>query len=310
MTAEAPATHAALALAGRTLRYAEVEREGSGPGHLRRLGACEFDFDVDHAVLGGAGPTYLETVSTAVCEVFARTTARVLTVVAPPSALVGFSTPLPDGLPAVQRYEQLRQEAALLADVSPTQPARIRAAPVRVERLPSGPHVWHHVLHVPEMVHARLVLLGRSLGMGAYDLVEATRAAAAVIRTAVAGTEVGEEGPPQYELVVGLWGGRAEFALCRQGAWYAGHHGPAHTSEDATYFALAMLERMRVSPVHLRRLFVYGDEAAPARFSLLADFLGLQAELLDPLALFGRRPPNATPAALSAYAPCIGALLA
>ena len=251
---------ALVALYGRALRYAEVERSGLGAGRLARLGTCEFDFDVDEAVFGLTGPTYLDAVGAALNEVFQHTAARTLGVVAHPSSTVGFFTPLPDGLPAAQRHEQLRQEAALLADVSPSQPVRIHATPVRAEALPAGPHRWHHVLHVPETVHARLTLLTKSLGLGSYDLADAAQAAAAVVRA-----RLGAAGQHGFALALGAYGGHSEFVLVRDGAWYASHHGPGSTAEDTAYFAMALLERLAVAPGHVERLFVYGEDAGPER---------------------------------------------
>src|SRR5690606_19948994 len=157
--------------------------------------------------------------------------ARTLLVVAHPPALVSFFTPLPEGLPAPARYEQLRQEAALLADVSTAQPVRIRAVPVRTEVLPGPPdagrpHRWHHA------VHARLALLAKAAGAGTYDLVDATQAAAAVVRARLEALELPVPRPP-FALAVGAYPGHAEFALCRDGAWHHGLHAPGGAPEDA-----------------------------------------------------------------------------
>ncbi len=192
----APPVVAVAAFEGGALRYAEVERPAGAPVRLRRLGTCDFDVDAAEAVLGGGGPAALDTVASALREVFRDGGARTLLVVAHPPALVTFFTPLPEAMPAPARYEQLRQEAALLADVSTAQPVRTRAVPVRTEVLPGpegeggGPHRWHHVVHVPEPVHARLALLAKAAGAGTYDLVDATQAAAAVVRARLEALEL------------------------------------------------------------------------------------------------------------------------
>ncbi len=318
MPDDAPVT-AVAALRGRALRYAEVERpnDGSAP-RLRRLGTCDFDVDVEEAVLGNDGAEGLDAVGAALREVFRESAPRVLTIVARPAALVSFFTPLPDGLAAPARYEQLRQEAALLADVTTAQPVRIRAVPVRTEILPLGPRRWHHVLHVSEPVHARITLLARGLGAGTYDLVDATQTVASVARAVIADARAaGEVADPArpYSLVIGSYAGEAEFSLLRdavddgQPAWHFGLHAAAETPEDAAYFGLTMLDRLSVTPEEVGRLLVYGDRIDPDMRAALGELLGSAALPLDPLPLFGRRPEGVDAAALAAFAPCLGAVV-
>lgn len=303
-----PSALAAVALHGPALRYAEVEPgpRPHDPGRLRRLGTCDFDFAVDEAVLGLTGPTYLDTVIEAVREIFRGTSARSLLVAVHPPALTGFFAPLPEALGAPERYEQLRQEAALLADVSTAQPVRIRAVPVRTEALAGEPHRWHHVLHVPEPVHARLSLIAKALGVNTYDLVDATHAAASVVRALDANQAAP---PPPFTLALGAYAGHTELALVHEGAWHHGHHVPGRAPEDAAYFAAALLDRLGLQPAQVRRVLLYGEEADPARYGLLADLFQTTPTLLDPLAVYGRTPPEASPTLLAAYVPCVGALL-
>jgi hypothetical protein len=305
-------TLAAVSLAGRALRYAEVERAGRRRG-LRRLGTCDFDFAVDEAVLGLSGPSYLETVSEALREVFHDTAARTLLVAVHPPTLPGFFSPLPEALGAPQRYEQLRQEAALLADVSMTQPVRIRAVPVRTEALTvaghRAPYRWHHVLHVPEAVHARLTLLAKALGAGTYDLVDSTHAAAAVAAALDAPAATAIDPARPVTLVLGAYAGHVELAAVRDGQWVHGHHGPSGAPEDAAYFAAAFLGCIGVAPAEVGRFRLYGEGADPARYGLLAELLDAEPALLDPLAAYGRTPPGVPLAVLAAYVPCLGATL-
>ena len=246
-------------------------------------------------------------------EVFRGAPVRSVLMAVHPPALPGFFSPLPESLGAPQRYEQLRQEAALLADVNTTQPVRIRAVPVRTEVLGvegrAEAYRWHHVLHVPEPVHARLTLLARALGAGTYDLVDSTQAAAAVVLALDA------KHPPEaaegrdVTLALGAYAGHVELAVVRGGQWLHGHHGASGAPEDAAYFAAAFLEQLGLAPAQVGRFFLYGEEAEPARYDLLADLLDTTPVLLDPLAVYGRTPPGASPAVLAAYVPCVGAAL-
>jgi hypothetical protein len=53
-------------------------------------------------------------------------------------------------------------------------------------------------------------------------------------------------------------------------------------------------------------LFYYGGDGRP---DVLAGVLGVDPVPLDPLPLFGRRPEGVDPAALAAFAPCLGAVV-
>ena len=213
-----------------------------------------------------------------------------------PTATTAFFTPLPAGLDPEVRAGQLRQETALLADLAPTQAVRVRARQVRTEPAPGGPREWFHVVHVDEPVHARLSLLADALGVGAYDVADSTRAAAAV---------AGAEG---LALVVGAFGRHTEVSVARDGAFLFGTHGPSTEPPDTAYFALAALQQAGAEVAAVDRLLVYGGDATPGRLGPLAEFVGLEAGWLDPFGPFRRRP-EAPPAELAAFAPVLGAAL-
>ncbi len=312
-----PSTIAAVEIDGRVLRYGEAIRaENADAGVLRRLGACDFDFSVTEAVFGDAAPADFDTVVQAFAEIFSGSNPSQLRVAVHPPSLTGFYTPLPEGMAAAGRHEQLRQEAALLADVSAAQPVRIRAVPIRTEKFAieekTEPHRWHHVLHVPEPVHARLTLMARSLDVGTYDLLDSTRTAANVV-TALDGmapiqpTAAHPHAP--YTLILGVYGEHVELSVVYDGAWFHGHHGPVGAPDDAAYFAAALLDRIGLGTADVGRFLIYGERAVPADFVLLADLLNQKPTLIDPLALFGSAPVGAHPNLLASYVPCVGALL-
>ena len=316
MPDDAPVTVVA-ALEGRALRYAEVERPADSAPRLRRLGTCDFDLDPEAAVLGPDGVEGLDAVSAALREVFRESAPRTLALVARPSALVSFFSPLPEGLSAPARYAQLQEEAALLADVPAAQPVRIRAVPVRSEDMPSGRHRWHHVVHVPEAVHARVTLLARSLGAGTYDLLDSTQTAGAVVQALLERGREDDFGPPPrpFALAVGSYDDHAEFSLSRAGesgarpTWHFGLHAAGGAPADAAYFVVAMLERIGVAAEDVGRVFLYGQHAELSEHDALAAVFANPPEPLDPMPLFGRRPDGVPPAALAVFAPCLGAVV-
>ena len=310
-----PPALALVGLSGGALRYAEVQPGGpGGPAgpRLLRLGTCDFDLDAEAAVFGASPPDALAAIADALRDVFAGTAARSLVVAAPATATTTFFTPLPSDLGADARDEQLRQEAALLADVPPATPVRVRAVPVRAEATAEGERRWYHVLHVSEGVHARLGRLAAALGVPSYDVADAGRAAAAVVREL---SGLGASGPGRADLVVGVYGGHTEVAVVRDGALVFGHHGVGATPEDTAYFALAALDAAGFDAASVGRLFAYGDatgevgEDGPARLALLGHLAGVAAVPLDALPLFGRPVGGASAWELAAFAPVLGAAL-
>ncbi len=287
-------TVALAGLSGRTLRYAEVVAGPDGPS-LRRLGAADFDLDVERAVFETGAPDALAAISEALVEGLGGTAADVLVVAAHPTATTSFFSRLPVGLAADVRAGQLRQETALLADLAPTQAVRVRARTVRVEPTDGGDREWVHVVHVDEPVHARLSLLADALGLDAYDVADSTRAAAAVAGDGLS-------------LVVGAFQSHTEVAVARDGVFLFGTHGPSTAPADTAYFALAALQQAGVEASALARLGVYGDDVSDDRLGLTAEFVGHETDWLDPFGSFRRRP-EADPAELAAFAAVLGAAL-
>ena len=305
---------AVIGLSGAALRYAEISRDadeapavGRVPGRLLRLGTCDFEVDIEQGVLGDGAPYAIQGVGEALREVFRDTAAEALVIVAHPPHTTSFFTPVPVGMDAAARDEQLRQEAALLADVGAEVPVRVRAVPLRLDTIGGAPHRWHHVTHVSEPIHARLSLLARALGVDRYDLSDSPRAAASIVRASVAVDRPEEDG---VELAVGAYATHTEVSLSRGRAWLFGHHGPGATAEDTAYFALAALERIGLAPGDVARLWAYGEEGRlQDRLSLLEGLLDTTAAPLDPLSLYGRRPDGLSADHLAAFAPVLGATL-
>lgn len=308
---------AGIELYGRVMRYAEVDlgprkdlAQARTAPRLLRLGACDFDFDVAEALLDLSGPTHLDTVATAVREIFDGSRAEALRVAVHPWRATSFFSPLPEGTTPAGSLEQLKQEAAMLSDAA-VRSVRVRATPVRIETMPDGRRShWHHVLRLPESVHARFAHVAKPLEAAAgreaaYEFVDTTAAAAAVM----ARPHPDDEEDEPFALALGAYDDRTEFALCRGTTWYHGHYADAAARTDGAYFCAALLDRLGVAPQRVRRLYLYGDAAEPDMGTIVSEFLGREAEPLNPLRTFNLAPPDADPFALAAYAPAVGALL-
>jgi hypothetical protein len=316
---DGPEPRAGVEIHGRALRYAEVSGRGAAT-ELVRLGACDFDFDVAEALLGPASPPHLDTVATAVREIFAESAAESLAVVLHPWDCTSFFSPLPAGMPPSERFEQLRQEAAMLSDSTVARPLRVKATPVRVEDLGDGRAAhWHHVLRLPDSVHARIDHVVKWRGEAEreaqrawpHDFAGTVAAAAAVVGRR---PEMDEEGDP-FALAVGVYGARCEVAVCRGTTWYFGHHTETAALEgaglfgDGAYFVAALLDRLGVEALSVEHLYLYGEDADSASIEGVEDLLGLQARPLNPLEAFRPARSGADPLSLASYAPVIGALL-
>lgn len=295
---------------GRIMRYAEVQGGGSDPLQLVRLGACDFDFDVSETLLGLAGTTHLDTVATAIREIFTGSEAGSLTVVVHPWNSTSFFSPLPAGMAPSERFEQLRQEAAMLSDASVARPVRVKATPVRIERLSGGREAhWHHVLRLSDSVHARIDHIAErpseddEADAWAHHFVDSTAAAAAVVAQRV------DEEDDALSLAVGVYGDRAEYALCRGSVWQFGHYSETGALEDGPYFVAALLDRLGVAPSAVASLYLYGDRASAESIEGVASFLGRPTLALNPLDIFGPTRSGADPFTLASYAPVIGSLL-
>jgi hypothetical protein len=324
--ASEPRIRAGIELAGHTLRYAEVDlgprqRDldtlAAAPGpRLVRLGACDFEFDVAGAILDPAGPTHLETVATAIGEIFSGSTADRLCVAVHAWHATSFFSPLPAGMPATDRFEQLRQEAAMLSGARLARPVRVSATPLRLETRPDGSEYhWHHVLRLPEAVHARMAHVSRRLGEGAdHAFVDASGAAGRVavgLRPEREHTvEIENPADVPFVMAVGVYGDRFETAICRGSVWHFSHWAEAPAPADATYFSAALLDRLGIEPRAVQRLYAYGDLGDGATVAALETLLATEAQPLDPLRLFRLVRSQADPQALSAFAPCVGAALA
>jgi|GEM_PF-469228 len=317
-----PRVRAGIELAGRTLRYTEVdlgERRSalSGPGgpasppRLLRLGACDFEFDVAEAVLDLAGPPHLETVATAIREIFEGSRAERLGLAVHPWHATSFFAPLPEGMTAAARFEQLRQEAAMLADARVARPVRVHATPIRLEVLPDGRRYhWHHVLRLPESVHARAAHLGAQIAEGVGHTFTDAVGAATTVAARLAPADEGDDEAPPFALTLGVYGERLEVGVCSGRTWHFGHWSEAAHRADGAYFGAALLDRLAIDAARVRHLYVYGDADGNEVVAGIEGLLGVEARPLDPLALFKLARSQEDPAALAAFTPCVGAALA
>jgi hypothetical protein len=316
-----PASHAqiraGIEVAGNTLRYAEVEvapvTDAPSRPRLIRMGACDFDIDVAEAILDPSGKASIETVARALSDIFQDSSAEHLSLAVHGWLGTSFFAPLPADASAAVKFEQLQQEAALLADADTARPLQVTAIPVRVEVRQDGrEYHWHHVLRLAEDVQARAAHLARCIGPTvSHRFVDSAAAVAEVASRLIRGSagDGGATADNAYGLAIGAYGDRIEISVLRDRSWFFGHWIPAAEAADTKYFGAALLQRLGIAPTAVSRLYVYGhpeDHIAAAGIEALVN---LKALPLDPLGVFAAARSQADPLVLSAFAPCVGAAL-
>ena len=290
-----------------TLRYAEVERDGS-EYRLLKLGSCEFDFNMAEALLSGAHPMFLDTLAEALNDVFSETQASDLHIVFHPPNCYSFFTPMDVGMTEQERKQRLQDEASILTSGDKLLPLHLTADILHTETLDNGKVVeWFHVLGLEEQVHDKLSRILGALPHSSYRFNLSTSGTANAIERIARkeNIECPEEAP--YSLAIGYYRTHTEYVLCRCFRWHFSHHAMSNSPADSVYFALALLRKLDLKPAQIGQLYTYGEEIDAEIFAMLQNVFGRSAEVLNPLdvvALDRKRPGVHFMA--ESYVPCIG----
>ena len=290
-----------------TLRYAEVERNGSDY-RLLKLGSCEFDFNMAEALASGAQPMYLDTLAEALNDVFGESQASDLHVIFHPSNCYSFFTPLYVDMTEEERKRRLQDEATLLTSETGPMPLHLTADVVHTETLDNGRVVeWFHVLGIQEQVHSQLDRILRGLPPSSYRFNLSTRGTANAIENLARRDNVEHSLESPYSLAIGFYKTHIEYVICRRFRWFFSHHAASSSPADSVYFALALLRRLNLERSAVGQLYIYGEEIEAEIFSILQDVFSLTAEVLNPIDVVAldRKSPGMHFSA-EAYVPCIG----
>jgi hypothetical protein len=290
-----------------TLRYAEVERDGSNY-RLLKLGSCEFDFDMAQVLLNGAQPVYLDTLAEALNDVFSQSKAAELHVVFHPSNCYSFFTPLFVDMTEEERKWRLQEEANLLTSEGVPMPLHLTADVVYTETLENGRVVeWFHVLAIEELVHSQLDRILQTLPPASYRFNLSTRGTANAIESMARKENREAPGEAPFTLGIGYYGGHIEYVLCRKNRWFFSHHSESSAAVDSVYFALGLLRRLNLERASVGQVYIYGDEIEADVFTLLQDVFHLTPEVLNPVEVVSLdRKSSGMHFTAEAYVPCIG----
>jgi hypothetical protein len=303
---------AAIDIYGSDLRYAEVETFDDDSPKLLRLGSCEFDFDLVEDLLQSDAPQHGGEVVAALQEAFDGTEASNLRICVHPPDAFSFFTPLSATLPVQSRQDQILQHAALLTGTRDPDQLELLSHTVRTSQDSEGePVMWVHVLATPGGIQEQFQQLSSSLPVTDFRWVVSTQAAARVAgQTDLTGITQAQALRP-FTMSIGRYDTHTEYTLSRDRQWFHSHYThEADTPTDRLYFAIGMLNRLGVSPGAVGRLFIYGLDVDPHAYAPFQTIFGVEPETLNPLSVLDANPSRyGAQFDVSAYAPCIGALL-
>lgn len=300
--------HAGIDIYGAALRYAEVEQHGD---HYRllRLGSCDFDFNLDHALLGDedTDPGHLATVAEALGDVFEGSEAATLRITLHPPRCYSFFVPLPLDITEEARLDRLQAEATVLVGAASKEDLHLTVDTVHTESLNGEGEVgWNHVLALPTEAHVRFKRVVETLPPASLRLMLSMHGATAAIGRLARRPEA----TAAYTLALGWYPTHLEYSILRDGAWYFSHHTPAASPNDTTYYAISLLRRFGLTKQDVEQIYVYGEEAPPAAFAPLERIFRRSVQRLDPLGIVNLSPESfEADFNPEAYAACLGSTL-
>lgn len=292
---------ASIELSKGTLRYAEAAHQAGGVRPLR-LGSCDFDFDVAHALLHAADPAQLDVVGQAVSDVFAGSEAERLHLVIHPPNAYAFVTVVPADLPEADRAARFQQEAALVAGTASGAPLHVTTSAIHAETHLDMEPV--QVLAVPDDLHARFRTVAEAVPQAEAQWMLSTQAAARVVAAEATAAAA-------MSLVVGAYPTHTEVGVLQDGHWYYSHYVDSADPTDAVYNTVALLERLEIPRSIVAQVAVYGIDLDLEDVALFETVFDTPPRPLQPFGVLGLDRSTVQEADLGAgaYAPCIGAVL-
>jgi len=302
-------TRASIALEGSVLSFAEIAPQATGY-RLDRLGSCDFEANIGQDILGAAASKHLATVQEAVRDIFDQSEAASLTVVVPPTVGYEVFVPTPEGTAPEEAHALIRQDIALLAGSAKLATLEVTTEPLHTTRVADvGTVQWYHAMAATKALRPRFEALGEALGVDTVRMLLSTRTATALMQL-LHRTPDGDPPAAPYTLALGWYTTHVEYIVCHGDRWHYSHHTAPGTVADAAYFAISLLKRLRIPPLAVGRLYIYGTGVDLDAFGPMAKLFNTTPLCLDPLqALALDRAHLDEQFAAEAFASCIGAAL-
>lgn len=293
---------AGVEFVGNLMRYAEVENEVSGQ-RLLRLGNCEFEFDAAAVVYAGWAPQHIETIQSALKDVFKDTTCSAIRFVIPSSILTRFESIRLRNASETDTKIQIGLETLLLnggeqgGDIFPGDGLEQAS-----QELSS-----YAVQHLSSRISQRLSLLSAVFPEQVKGHVPSTNAS---IRSYKRLMEL-QVAPSKNVLMMGCYPGTTDYICLSNGSTLRSITIDTPCDTDRVYFAFQVLDRIKEVAFEDYSIAIYGHTLSSDFVSLMAQNFGKRVSILNPgpmVNLDQDRFEKGFP--IQAFVPCLGASIA
>ncbi len=290
---------AGVEFVGNLMRYAEVENDISSP-RLLRLGNCEFEFDAAAVVYSGWAPQHIETIQSALKDVFRDTTSSAIRFVLPSSTLTRFESLRSRDVQGVDTKVQIGFETLLLnggeqgGDVFPGDSIQKFNSDI------SG----YAVHHLSQGISQRLARLCEVFPQQAKGHIPSANASIRSYRRLM---DL-QQAPKGNVLLLGCYPESTDYIGLSAEATLKSISIDTPTDSDRVYFAYEVLSRMQKATFDNCLLAVYGHSISAPFISLLTQEFGKRVSILNPgpmVNLDQNRFEKGFP--IQAFVPCLGA---
>ena len=290
---------AGVEFVGHLMRYAEVEFDGS-THKLLRLGNCEFEFDASEVVYSGAYPGRIETIQSALKDVFKDTISSSFRFVLPSSALTQFESSVANPSDEQALKSQIGFETLLFnggesgGDVFPGE-----------QMTQSSPLVQGYAVHhLSQRISDRIRALCTVFPSQTKGHIPSPNASLRSFR------RLSEQGnmSNQNALLIGCYPDHTDYTVISAGipVKMISRNTPTHS--DRIYFGHEALTRLVPGSLKSPQVYVYGHVVHPDLVAGLVEDFGPQAQVLNPGPLVNldkNRFEDGFP--IEAFVPCLGA---
>ncbi len=301
---------ASIEFSGQLMRYAEIQSKGADQNILRRLGSCEFDFDLVAALSGASGLGQLRAISDSLQDVFGDSDSESLGIVLNSSLCDSFFTLASSDSDEEQIRDQIHYESELLRSDSGVDWGDIRYEPVRTQLIEGREHTWFHVIRVSSPIIARLETLLIHLPIPNYTLTTTYRSVGSLMESSLNQVQKLDEGIGNTIIALGCFDSHLECSVVDKDKWIFGHSEQNRKSNNPSYYTASILKLLKLAPKQIGNIFLYGevmDRLSPINFEQIFRYAPSK---IDPFIAFDP-PPTSAVSELSSeeYAACLGAAL-
>jgi len=304
-----PEIKASIEFSNNLMRYAETSNKIAGHSVLKRLGTCEFDFNLVRALSGSTGLGQVRAISDSLEDVFASSSADTLSIVLNPQICDSFVTMAPGSVTGDQLRDQIHYESELLRSDSGIDWGEIRFEPIRSQTIGDQELVWYHVIRVSSHVVARLESLLIHLPIPEYTLTTTYRSVGALIENSIVHRQP-EDSSSGYIVALGCYASHLEFTVVDRDEWFYGHSNADFGINNPSYYTASLLKMLDLPPKEIGNIYLYGDEAIAQDASNFEKVFRYTPSKIDPFAAFA---PTAQKSSVEfdseEYAACLGASL-